>query len=300
MEQSLLSITIQQIVIFLTVAETKGFSKAGEKLHLTQPAISKSIAKLEAELGITLFQRTTRELYLTEEGKIYYKGWKAASGKILSTYEQVMEYKRKEDRTIHVAVTGSTNPRSYFWPLVDNFIRDNEDVEFNVDSDNMEKLCDKIIEGSYDMVFVPDFQHYVLDDNQIPWKWAAKDHVQLVIPKINPLFNRSMLTLDDIIDEKFVVIDEQMNENYVRNFAEFFDKCDVRPKISKSYKNVYAIRNAYRPTEGIILIDNYFNFEFNDDIKKIPLQGYYNGIICAWKPNVKSESVQRFIDSVRA
>ena len=54
---------------FLAIAESGSFSEAGERLHLTQPAISKRIAALENQLGVRLFDRVGREVTLTESGR---------------------------------------------------------------------------------------------------------------------------------------------------------------------------------------------------------------------------------------
>lgn len=57
---------------FLTVAETGSFTKAAEKLFVSQPAVSKQIQQLEEELGLVLFLRTTRSVKLTPQGRILY------------------------------------------------------------------------------------------------------------------------------------------------------------------------------------------------------------------------------------
>ena len=54
---------------FIAIAETGSFSLAGERLHLTQPAISKRIAGLEQQLKVRLFDRLGREINLTEAGR---------------------------------------------------------------------------------------------------------------------------------------------------------------------------------------------------------------------------------------
>lgn len=54
---------------FLAIAESGSFSEAGERLHLTQPAVSKRIAALESQLGVRLFDRVGREVSLTEAGR---------------------------------------------------------------------------------------------------------------------------------------------------------------------------------------------------------------------------------------
>ena len=59
--------------VFYAVAEYESFSKAAEKLHITQPTLSRQIADLEEELGVTLLTRTTRTITLTEEGEFLRK-----------------------------------------------------------------------------------------------------------------------------------------------------------------------------------------------------------------------------------
>ena len=56
---------------FIAIAETGSFSEAGERLHLTQPAVSKRIAALEQQLGARLFDRLGREIGLTQAGRAH-------------------------------------------------------------------------------------------------------------------------------------------------------------------------------------------------------------------------------------
>ena len=60
-----------QLSCFLTVAEYLNFSQAAQRLHVTHPAVSQQIQSLEKELNVKLFQRTTRSVKLTEEGKAF-------------------------------------------------------------------------------------------------------------------------------------------------------------------------------------------------------------------------------------
>ena len=54
---------------FIAIAEQRSFSLAGERLHVTQPAVSKRVASLEEQLGVRLFDRVGRETRLTEAGQ---------------------------------------------------------------------------------------------------------------------------------------------------------------------------------------------------------------------------------------
>jgi DNA-binding transcriptional LysR family regulator len=66
-------VEFRDISAFIEVANYKGFTKAAEHSHRSQPSLSKAVKKLEEELGVELFDRSTRHLLLTDAGKIVYK-----------------------------------------------------------------------------------------------------------------------------------------------------------------------------------------------------------------------------------
>lgn len=63
----------KQIEAFVSVIDNKSFSKAADLCLLTQPTISARISTLEKELGVRLIDRTGRETFLTDYGKVFYK-----------------------------------------------------------------------------------------------------------------------------------------------------------------------------------------------------------------------------------
>lgn len=64
-----MNVTLRQLHVFLSVAQTRNFSRSGDVIGLTQPAVSRSITELEAQLGLQLVNRTTREVELTDAGQ---------------------------------------------------------------------------------------------------------------------------------------------------------------------------------------------------------------------------------------
>ncbi|MBP6491589.1 MAG: LysR family transcriptional regulator [Clostridia bacterium] len=63
----------KQIEAFISVVDNKSFSKAADVCFLTQPTISARISTLEKELGVRLIDRTGREAFLTDYGRVFYK-----------------------------------------------------------------------------------------------------------------------------------------------------------------------------------------------------------------------------------
>ena len=64
-----MNITLRQLHVFQSVAATRNFSRTGDAVGLTQPAVSRCITELEAQLGLKLLNRTTREVTLTDAGQ---------------------------------------------------------------------------------------------------------------------------------------------------------------------------------------------------------------------------------------
>ena len=64
-----MNVTLRQLEVFRSVALTRNFSRSGQLIGLTQPAVSRCITELEAQLGLKLLNRTTREVELTEAGR---------------------------------------------------------------------------------------------------------------------------------------------------------------------------------------------------------------------------------------
>lgn len=102
-----MSIDLKQLKYFLAVAEEKSFSRAAERLHISQPPLSQQIMKLESELGVRLFARTTRTFELTVAGKALMNEAAELLAKMRMTIDTIRQIDRGEVGRLRVGIVGS-------------------------------------------------------------------------------------------------------------------------------------------------------------------------------------------------
>lgn len=293
-------LTLHQINIFLTVARTKSFSKAADLLFLTQPTISKSISKLEKFLGLSLFVRTTRKMELTDEGKHLFEKWSMALQLIKDSYGILAEESERNNKTVRIAVAGNTDLDLYFWPIVKTFLKKHPTADLHIHNDSIFSLVKHQITDSADIIIVPDFLHYQLVQMGFSWKYAAINNVIILVPKGSPFFHREFLTLEEIHDQPFICMEREENDCYTRYVSELFQQegYTYGPPV-KRFKNELDVKNMYHDfKDALYVIDDFFHQTNAEYIKEIPLQNYYNGMICAWKTPFRNTMIQHFIHGI--
>src|SRR5919205_637122 len=93
---------------FVVLADELHFGRAARRLHITQPALSQQIARLEKELATTLLHRTHREVSLTPAGRDFLKGARAA----LDILESSVGTARRHDDQAPLVLSHVTRPRT--------------------------------------------------------------------------------------------------------------------------------------------------------------------------------------------
>ncbi len=299
---NLQNITLGQINVFLRVVEQESFTRAALELHLTQSAVSKIIAKLERELDMKLFHRLYRELQVTEEGRMLYSYWQPGLMRLSDSYELLHQEKNGKEEHLQIGVTNSTNLNAYFWEIINAFQNQHDTIRLEFNSDSMDSLIRKLSGQQLDVIFVPDFMKYRLENAGFSWMWAAKDYVQIVLPNDHDLAKREgSLTFEDIKDMTFVTLSDSDYPEYVRQIREMFEEAGYTWQEKKvSFRTPESIQDFYRSEDGFMITDRYFklNEETRPLVRK-SLEGFYNGIICAWDPSDQKDKKELFLESLK-
>ncbi|WP_039044071.1 LysR family transcriptional regulator [Sporosarcina sp. ZBG7A] len=136
--------------IFNVVSANKSFSKAAQELYMTQPAVSQAISKLEKELDILLFHRTSKGVVLTNEGELLNEHIKSALGIINAAEDKLLEFKSLKTGQLRIGV-GDTISRYFLLPYLEKFHKGYPGIKLNILNGTTTEICDLIKSGKVDI-----------------------------------------------------------------------------------------------------------------------------------------------------
>ncbi len=219
--------------IFFTVANTGNISKAAEQLYISQPAISKSISKLEASLGCKLFIRTSKGVTLTEEGTLLYKSLKGAFDSINYGEESLKRMQNLGIGQIKIGV--STSLCKYIlMPYLQIFVKKNPHIKIIIECNSTIETLGLLEEGKIDIGLIchsdniHDLEYYSLGDIEDIFV-ATKTYLDnLNLREQNNPLSTTPLSEKDIFEKcNLMLLDK---ENITRiHIEEYFNEQGIHP-----------------------------------------------------------------------
>ena len=182
----------KQLESFVTIAKLKSFSKAADKLYLTQPTISNHIHLLEKELGTILFNRTNKNITLTRAGDILYEYAISILNKKEHAYFSLNEFKGKIEGILEIS--SSSIPELYYLTdAIHDFSKKYPDVKYSLMKYDTRQVTEKILNGDIDFGIVGAKS----DAAQLEYLDIMDDEIALVVPANGLLSKLNQVTAED-------------------------------------------------------------------------------------------------------
>lgn len=183
---------LRQLRYFVAVAESGGFARAAERLYVGQPAVSQQIRQLERELGVSLFDRTTRRVNLTSAGTRLLPEARAVLTAAERTARVAADLAAGADATLRLA-TGS-GPGSLFYALLEHARRHAPTVQVRLTKTSIDDRLTGVRQGSLDAALVRD-QRRPQGLELIPL-WS--DALVIALPSTHSLASMDAIDLRDL------------------------------------------------------------------------------------------------------
>lgn len=146
-----MNIDLELYRIFYVVAKNKHMTKASEELHISQPAISQSIKKLEEQLGGALFLRSNKGMELTEEGKMFYEYVKGALELINNAENEFTSFKDLSKGEIKIGCS-TTLSKLILIDALKDFHNEYPNINIDITNDLTSNLINNLKLGKLDFV----------------------------------------------------------------------------------------------------------------------------------------------------
>ncbi len=275
---------------FLTVAELRNITRAAERLHISQPALSKQIGELERQLSAILFVRNGRTLDLTPAGEILIKEGRrylAFEESICRKVREAARSNRSEPQPLRLGYTGALEVQG-LPTLIQQFRIHHPGYLLDVQRLSLEDLITSLQVGQTDagllMVSNPK------GEPGLACKVLCEDPLCAVASPSHPLVLRNRVYLRDVVREPLILC---TGEPII--YDRFMDCCretGLSPNIVDRHKMVESALLMVRAGAGITILSEQISATTGSNLLRIPVQGLPSVFLTlSWRPDNENPGV---------
>ncbi len=285
-----------QLEYFITLAETLSYTKASQKLHITQPTLSKLIINLEHSIGSQLFIRNKRDVKLTSTGKVFYNEIK----KTLSSYDTaVQKVKDMESGTtgiINVGILGTA--LIHHFPLIINrFQEQYPTIKVNPLDYTYSKMMETLINGQIDIALLPDLE--IEKHPHMAKKKIFTDSMCVVVHKNHRFSELKSVSLKMIKDEPLVSMDARFSRTDHNTLNNIYAKEGYVPNTIYEASSLFNMMLMADCQMGITILASHMKQFANDSLRFVPLDGFENffNVACIYNRET-TDCIEKFLEVV--
>ena len=263
-----MNVDLELYRVFYVVAKNKHMTKASEELHISQPAISQSIKKLEEQLGGILFLRSNKGMQLTEEGKMFYEYVKGALTLINNAENEFTSFKNLSKGEIKIGCS-TTLTKLILIDVLKKFHKEYPNININITNDLTINLINKLKIGKLDFVI---FNEINVKENSL-YLEKIKELKQGFI--YNPEFYKDDVTnFEDLNNLPLILQKGESNSRKLLDYIALKNNVKLIPKMEVVSQELITEFTNIGLGVGFSIIDlarrNYKNLKELKINKKIP------------------------------
>jgi DNA-binding transcriptional LysR family regulator len=199
----------KQLERFVDVVESGSLSRTSRRLNTSQPALSKSLRLLEEQLGVRLLERGPRGVRLTKFGDAFYRRARSITSEFRRAREDLEDIKGSTAGIVALGVTPGPGILDQVIPqAIARVARKRPALKFRVRSGTLSELLIELHRGDLDLLFT------VLDERtegaDLKTRPVFEDHFVLVVGKYHPLLAREIITLHDLANFRWVLLEDAL------------------------------------------------------------------------------------------
>lgn len=286
---------LNQLYYFKTLAELEHYTKAAEKLSISQPTLSHSISALEDELGAFLFEKQGRNVVLTKYGRIYLFYVENALSNLELGKNQIERLVSEGGGHVGLAYMASVGT-NFVPEMIAAFLNDkkNKNITFSCYEGSTKNLIYNLKREKYDLIFCS----HVENERDVDFIPVYEQHLVVIVPLNHPLAGKKRLELKDI--STYPLISYTKESGMRKIIDDLFIKEEVIPNILCQFEDVNSIAGLVAANQGVAIITDNPSIS-NYNVKVLELDALYSKrqVYLAYVKNrYLPPSVQKFKDFI--
>jgi len=289
---------LRHLRYFVAVADELNFTRAAQRLGITQPSLSSQIRQLETEMGTPLLRRETRGVELTDAGKLMFEEARVILAEVERAKMGVGRRARGETGKINIGSAGAT----YFHPLIPTIIyefkRKYPDVVLTPEESNTSLLLARVRAGAIDLAFV---RPPLSDTDGLRVEPLVKEPILMVLPAEHPLGRSKSAPLSALAQEHFILFTRTINPPVYDAILAAIARAGFSPYLAQEAPQAASAIPMVAAGLGVTLVPKSMSRLHPDGVVFIPIEGpSLSAEIClAYRRAQRSAAVRNFVTVAR-
>lgn len=250
---------LNQLRYFQKLAETQHYTKASQELFISQPSLTHAIKELEHELGVTLFDKKGRNVYLNENGRCFSEYVDQALKTLDHGIIQIQNRYKDEQKMIEASVI-PTVVKSYFALIVKKMTEEHPEYKIQFHSEKTLDIIQGIMKNQYDFGICSK-----LEENGLKYIPLLSEEMVLITTVDHPLTKLEHITLADIANYPLITYHKHISIYKV--VMDLFEKEKITPNVLYELDDETSIASMVSLDFGVAIVANNFTLNSSEQIQ---------------------------------
>lgn len=287
---------LRHLRYFIAVAEALSFTKAAEKLHTSQPSLTRQVQDLEEELGVRLLNRNKQRVSLTEEGAAFLDDSKRVLAHVSEIVQSVRRLGHRESKPLNVGYVSNL-----FHDLLPRtltaFRQQLPLVPLNLFDMSCGDQLSALENGTIDLAFVG--LREPIEKRGLRFRAIASYETVVALPKNDPLARKTVVNLEDLAPRFFIGMTELSYPDYRRWLAATCRRAGFTPKVLQDVALERTMIQTVAAGLGVALVPEQLKKLPHDNVTFRPMNPRVRTEGCvAWKGDELSASLKAYLEIV--
>lgn len=256
---------LKQLQYFLKLAETEHYRKAAESLFITEPSLNRAIREMEKELGIQLFEKRGRNIFLNKYGHLFLPYVKRSLQELERGVDLMKAYTRPDQGKITLGFI-YTMGYTLVPEMITQFqaVEGNDGITFDFHQGTTAALIKELKEEKIDAALCSSVEN----EPDVLFYPVAEEELVVAVPKGHPLSNRGSVSLKELEPYPVIAFDKSSGLNEMIN--KLLDQAQVHLKTACHVEEDNAMAGFVAAGYGVAILPDFYTLQYYN-LDRIPI-----------------------------